>query len=514
MSRRTLTLLAGTATIGLLAGGCATTDPAGGKSAAGATDSSVVAAFTSDVNTFDPAKGSAASDYLGAGMLYETLVVAQGDDILPGLATKWTQTPTKATFTIRDDVSCSNGETLTPKMIAAALRYFADPETAASAAPKAFGHGKVTVSSNDKAGTVTITLSEPWSEMLHGLTGVNAGIPCSLDPKKLAAGMAPGTGPYTLTKAQHGVGYTFTSRKNYWGGPKWDDAPQGHRPHTLKVRVIENESTAANELKAGNLDTAYFTGPDGQRFSSGGYHSIKSPVLDFLIMFNQRPGHPTAKKSVREAVAAALVPDKFNNAAALGQGKRLTSIMSKPGDCVLEDPSLLPTPDAKAAKAALSGVKLKVEGTNAVAGGAGNEYVQAALRKAGANVTLKNTDNATWAADTMGSAGDWDVNVFPHINSRHSLIGAAGLFLGEPAPKGSNVGAVHNETFANAVDGAMSTVDPKKKCEYWSTAQKALLKNVDVVPMVSALVTYVFTDGVDALAPGGGLSLATLKVEK
>ncbi|WP_219418387.1 ABC transporter substrate-binding protein [Pseudonocardia nigra] len=225
-SIRSTAVLAASLTAALLAG-CATTGSGGGPGAA--TADTLTMALTSDPNTFDPAKGSAASDYQVAGLLYETLVRREGDEVLPGLAESWEVSPDGAVFTLRDDVTCSDGTPLTPSIAAASLQRFAGP-AAAPSAPQVFGPGGATITADDAAGTMTVQLGAPWSDLLYGLVIPQAGIACSTDEAALQAGQAPGTGPYTLGAAQRGASYMFTARSDYTVEPAYSEMPDGRRP--------------------------------------------------------------------------------------------------------------------------------------------------------------------------------------------------------------------------------------------------------------------------------------------
>ncbi|WP_219418388.1 ABC transporter substrate-binding protein [Pseudonocardia nigra] len=276
--------------------------------------------------------------------------------------------------------------------------------------------------------------------------------------------------------------------------------------------MIQNESTIANQITTGAINYAPLTGPDADRFGGDGFTTVTSPIINFMLVFNERPGRPTADVEVRRAIAQAIDVAAFNDAAARGKGEPMTSIAPATAPCVSTDPALLVPADPQAAASVLSGMTLKLVGTNAVAGGAGNAYVQAALQQAGAQVELKNTDNATWASDVMGNQGDWDVTVFPHLNLTNTVTAAATLFAGPAAPNGRNVGGVENPEFAAAMATALATPDGPAKCDAWAQAQRALLERVDAVPLTSAVVTYVFDERATAASPGQFVDIATLAI--
>ncbi|MDL4819541.1 ABC transporter substrate-binding protein [Actinomadura opuntiae] len=501
----------------LVAAGCTTSS----EPSAGGGSGPFRYAVTSDANTFDPALGTAATDYSLARMQFGTLVYRDADQsVVPGLAEKWTAAPDSATFTLRGGLTCSDGKPLTAGDVAASLRRWADPKTGAAGTGLAFGPGaKVTVASDDAARTVTVKLSRPWSDLVPAMAMTNAGIVCPpglKDPKALGQEPVPGagTGPYTLSDAQRGRQYTFKLRDGYNAFPAYRKAkvPAGDRPATVRLSVVSNESTAANQLSTGELDYAAFTGPDAARFAGGGYHLHVQPLLRMFVVFNERKGHPGADPKFRKAVAQALDPAAFNKVYG-GKGEVMKSWSDSTSQCANTDGSIVTKTDSSAAKKALNGVSLKLNGTNSVAGGSGNTYVQEALRALGAKVELRNVDNATWASDVLANKGDWDVTVMAHLNFSGTLTAGAILLTGPNPPEGRNFGGIGNAGFDAGFAKAMATTDQAGKCAAWGAAQKALLERDDVVPLSTVPVAFVLGKSADAVVSGGAVDPTSFRVQ-
>ncbi|MBC9713210.1 ABC transporter substrate-binding protein [Streptomyces sp. TRM66268-LWL] len=513
------------AALSLAASAC-TTGPAGGPSSDGdgSGGGTVRIGFTSDVTSFDPAKGAGATDYALTSLLYQPLIGQDdGGAFVPGLAEKWTSTPTKTTLTLKKGLTCSDGSPLTASQTVASLRrYQAESAGALLTFGPANAGEKTTITGDDKTGTVTITTSAPWGEVLAGLSGTAAGIVCKagLDAgDALARGAVEGaaTGPYEMAKAQRGASYELRLRKGYTVFPQYAAVPAGEPAGRLRIQIAKNESTLANQLQTGALDLAPFTGTDAKRFgdsdngSDNGTFTVKSaPLIRHYVGFNQRSGRPGADPKIRKAVAQALSVDAFNNVFG-GTGQKLTSYVDDKAPCVSTDSSLLTGTDKAAARQVLKGVVIKLEGSNAVAGGAGNSYVAEALRAAGADVKLTNADNATWATDVTANQGDWDLTVFPLISGALARGGA--YFLGpEPAEGGLNYGAVQNTAYARHYVAATSVTDRNAKCAAWQKAQEALLTSHDVIPLATVDVHYATRKGISFATPTGALSLSTLRV--
>ncbi|MFD0899485.1 ABC transporter substrate-binding protein [Actinomadura sediminis] len=501
----------------VLAAGCTTS----GGTSEGAADDAFRFAVTSDAHTFDPAKGNAATDYTFARMRFANLVYRDSDNsVVPGLAEKWEATPESATFTLRDGLTCSDGAPLTASTVAASLRRFADPKTGASQAPLVFGPGaKVDVTADDAARTVTIKLDGPWSDLVPALSLTGAGIVCEpglKDPKGLDQGTVKGagSGPYELTDLQRGRSYTFELRDDFeaFAEYKVAEKPEGERAETVKLTIVSNESTAANQLSTGALDYAAFTGPDVARFAGGGYEVHPAPLLRMFLVFNQREGRPGTDEKFRRAVAQAVDPAAFNKVFG-GRGEVMKSWSDSTSPFANTDAALITKTDPAAAKKVLDGVKIKLNGTNGVAGGSGNTYVQEALRAAGADVELRNVDNATWATEVLGGKGDWDVTVMAHLNFSGTLTSGALLLTGPPPPEGRNFGAIENEGLVDGLVAAMSTTDENAKKKSWAEAQKAALERVDVVPLSTVPVSFVYGERGDAYLVNGTNDPATFRIK-
>jgi len=71
-----------------------------------------------------------------------------------------------------------------------------------------------------------------------------------------------GTGQYKVAEAVPGDHYTLTRRKEYaWGSGDFK-ADQPGMPDKVVLKVVANETTAANLLLAGQVNIAAITGPD------------------------------------------------------------------------------------------------------------------------------------------------------------------------------------------------------------------------------------------------------------
>ncbi|GAB3683473.1 hypothetical protein GCM10027589_53010 [Actinocorallia lasiicapitis] len=518
MARVPLVLGVTTLAAGLALTGCTTAS----KEDSGGAKPTAAIAIASDVTSLDPNAGAVAADFVMARMLYGSLVRRdEGGKIIGGLASAWKSDADAkgAEFTLRSDVTCTDGAKVAASGVAKSLTRFAQLPTAA----QVFGPtaAQATFTGDDASGKITIKLAAPWSDLLFGLALPQAGIVCpaALDNADLikTGGKGAGTGPYYVSSSKPGDVYTLAAVDGYTGTPAYANLPQGTVPAVVEMKVRQSEATQANELISGGLDYSGITGADAARFVPlKDKFTIKpAPIVRMMAVFNERKGHPGADPAFREAVAKALDAKAFNQAVTRGTGSPMFTITDAAVPCANKDASLLTQPDAEGAKAALKGVKVKVVGTNAVAAGAGNEYVQATLKAAGADVQLRNVDSATWGNDVISNKGDWDLTVWPNLNLTNLLTTPASFLTGpDPAAKGRNFPGVNDPAFTKAFGTAMATSDETAKCAAWADAQKSLLKAHHVLPLAAVNVNYITSNRVKALSPDGLFDPSTLRIVK
>src|SRR3954447_3963103 len=107
-----------------------------GSSAKGGNDFATNATLTSSVSA-DPGALDPHLTVLGAtiylnGLTYDYMThVTKDGKLRPSVASKWDVTPTSVTFTVRDDVPCSDGTKLTPSVMAKSFAFVLDPKNKA-----------------------------------------------------------------------------------------------------------------------------------------------------------------------------------------------------------------------------------------------------------------------------------------------------------------------------------------------------------------------------------------------
>ncbi|MEO7123245.1 MAG: ABC transporter substrate-binding protein, partial [Lacisediminihabitans sp.] len=464
--------------------------------------------------TFDPTLDQSLPDFLLARTSYDTLVRRDKTGLVPGLATKWSSTPTSATFTIRQDATCSDGTKITPTVVKNSLEYLARPNSGSTQSIYAFGPGNTpVVTADDAAGTVDIKLQVPWPFLAQGLSISATGIICPkglADPKALAAGTAKGSesGPYTLKSSEPGVHYEFALRKDYKSWPKWTTKIGGTPAATLIYNVSPDPTSTANLILSGQMDIGKIQAQTTSRFKGqSDYKVTTNRFSDFYLLFNERPGSAFADEAARKGAVQAIDRATFVKVTSLNTGQLPKSLASNETQCVADAKNDIPAQDVAAATSALKGKTIRLIGPNiAGAAGAGNEYLAEALRSAGATVKLTNTDLGSWISTLITKPDDWDVTMYADLNFLGSLASPLMNFTGPTITEGgSNFGAIHNPAAEAAFTAASGESDQTAQCGDLNKAIDALISRSDALPLDNDPFIYASRPGFTVHMLGGAL---------
>jgi peptide/nickel transport system substrate-binding protein len=485
-------------------GGSSTTAGAGGASAGtsstGASSSaaqqvvsgkSATFLLPSDPGSLDPQMTSLSVTYQADLFLYDSLIgFTPSGAIESNLASKWTGTTTTASYTLRKDVTCSDGSPLTASTVAANINFIGNVKNASSRVGIWVPPG-ATATGDDATGTVTVKspVADPFlvtdvgsAEIVCGNGMKNRGI--------LKEG-ADGTGMYTLTSAVPGSSYTLTLRKGYTWGPGGTSSATAGLPATVTLKVVSNMTTAANELLAGQANLGEILGSDVQRVSSLYSHSVYTPLGE--LWFNEKPGSPTASLAVRKALTEAVQLNQLGQVLTSGTGKPSTGLVEPAlspckGNTI---GSNLPAYNASAAKSALGGQKLSIAlyyPTSLGTGGSGAAtLLQQTWSQLGISVSLHALTDAEIDTDVVAGQAGWDVAVLPlSVDSPGQLVP---FLSGTTPPKGTNFAYLNNSAYTADVAKA-SAIAGSAGCPDWNAAETALFKNVDLVPFVNSAVGF------------------------
>jgi len=480
---------------------------------AGASGSATVVLPT-DPGNLDPQMTIVGAARTVDSFAYDTLVNLTGPGkIVSGLAENWkVVSPKKVEFTLHSGITCSDGSKLTASVVKRNLDFVGNPANKSPLLGVFMPVGATTVA-DDKARTLVVTTKTPTPFMIQGLAFVQ--IICSkglADRSSLARG-ANGSGPYTLTSVVPGDHYTFAVRKGYKWGPGGSTTSPSDLPAKVTLKVVTNESTAANLILTGGANLVALSGPDRLRLNKSRLYQKTAVGAPLEYFINQNPGHPGASPSVRKAIVQALNLQQIGKVAVSGLGVKMTQMTRQDlTPCVGNSVSgSVPAYNPQAARSALSGVGIKLlYPTDAgPAFAPANELAQQQLSAAGVKVTLDPQSTAALTGKIFGS-GDWDV-VFIGIGVANPSQ-LTPLLSGATPPNGTNFAGIKNADYQTAVSRAMRRVGAQG-CKYWLDAERALFKAGDIAPMSVFTTVFYGRSLTFALGPAGPLP-TTLRLTK
>jgi peptide/nickel transport system substrate-binding protein len=497
---RMLASIAAAVTVATGCGNGATSTTSGAVKGSGGT---VTVRLPADWDTLDPQKAYGFNSGEVAVVAYDRLVSwdPSANKYLPYAASSWKTGEGSLEFTVRTDVTCSDGTPLTSDAMAKSFqRMFGFGQTTA-AIKRSFGNPPWNVTAPD-AGHLKFTWSNGLSadDFLYGFANYSAGIIC---PAGLVQGAdfehnSFGSGPFVLESAVHGTGATFKVHKGWSWGPNGSKASDGGFPDTLVYSIVGNPTTAVNELTSGGLGVTNASGADIDRLlrdKSLTQVKLASNAAE-VLSFNESPGHPTTDPVLRQAIMMAIDGKAYNTAEYGGHGTNVTSILTSTTPCYSKDSeSLLPKLDIAKAKALLtsngygySGNKLMKNGVQVAmqvpgepSQGSGPDYLQSQLSQLGIAASTPVLDFTTWNSRQFG--GKWDAI---EVEFRYAAPPQAWFpfMVGPLPPAGVNVDYTINDEATQAVQTFRSS-SGDTRCNAAKTFQNTLLKHHDLYPLVA-----------------------------
>ncbi|SDU58032.1 ABC transporter substrate-binding protein [Jiangella alkaliphila] len=523
------------AALTLLLAACGGSDDgdAGGSGTAGGeaepvVDGTFTTAVAADPGNLHPHLTVLAATRAIDNYLYDKLVYFTVDgEELPWLAESWEVTTDTVTYTLRDGVTCSDGTPLTASDVAANFQFVVD-DANVSPVRGVLVPAAMTATADDAARTVTITVPAPDPFLLQSTGDLFIACRAGLDDPSLLEEDGIGTGMFELTEVARDDHYTFQRRDDYTWGPDGITAADPGTPATVDIRVIANESTAANLLLSGELNAASVVGPDRQRLEQT-YEEVSLRAVVGELFFNQAAGNPGADDAVRAALAQALDFEELMSVITGGYGQRSEALaVIDPVACRYDAvDGNLPEHDADAAAAALDaagwtagsdgvraqdGTRLELEliynSTRGDTTAAAAELIASTWTELGVAATTRGLPPTEYNEVVFGT-GAWGAALLP-VNLRLPNQMVPFLSGATPADGGVNLASIDNPEYAAAVAEAM-TLPGQEGCDKWMEAEQALFAANDVLLFADETIPL-FLDGVTVERGGDGPIPATIRL--
>lgn len=487
-----------------------------------ATDGTFTYALGSDPGNLDPLQAVASVAIAFNQFTYDRLVrFDEKGEAQSNLAAEWTADTTTASFTLAEGVTCADGTPLTASDVTASLDYVSDPANASPLLSLGVPAGIITTADDD-AGTVEVTSPAPNAFLLQNLAFVPIVCKAGMADRSTLQQSSDGTGPYTITEAVPDDHYTLTRREGYtWGQDGGTTAEEG-LPETVVVRIVPNESTAANLVVTEKINAAIIAGPDGARLEkTKGVSAQTTPTVTGEVWFNHRDGHGTADADVRRALVMALDRAEIATVATGGNGEPMKAqAIVEPAGCQYDAaaPSV-PEKDVAGAKELLAASGVDTSAPLTMLSTTGNTDVAAAVElmieqwesELGVTVTSTAVADTAFTSALFGS-DSWDIAWAP-LNV-YNPAQATGFFSGgsplDTEAPGSNFSSIANEDYA-ALAATAGTTPGKEGCDTWDQAEQALYSAADLYPVSQTPVPF-FVQGAEVTTVGGTIDPTSIRV--
>ena len=508
MNRLALPLLSAAA-VALLLAGCSTAAPTNSEPVSGGT--LVYASGDGEPTCLDPHVGGNYPQALVATQYLESLVSKNKDgEIIPWLATSWKEADDGLSweFTLRDDVTFTDGTPLTWEAVAANIAHLQNPATASSTGYLALQ--KVTGVEKVDEHSAKVLLSAPDSALLDSLSQPWLAIesPTALKRSQEVNCESPvGTGPFEVTAWDRQQSITLERNKDYDSPP----ADAGHKgPAYLKKivwRFLPDSASRYAALRAGTVDVIDNVQPDtivaAKKDDTIDHLDAPRPGASNRIELNSGKA-PFDDERVREAFIRSADVDDAVKSLFFGTAKRSYSALSSVDKLGYSDKSLFGY-DQKAAATLLDeagwtekdaegyrvkdGTRLELDfpvSTNQSIPAEQSlfEQIQATAKQAGFKVNLHPLDLSSW----YGALAKNDYNL---VSAPYTKVGPDVLRIlyhsdgTIPAPSGyfANLAQLKDPKLDALLVQASETSDQDERAALYKQAQQIVLEGYYILPL-------------------------------
>ncbi|MFD2025902.1 ABC transporter substrate-binding protein [Promicromonospora aerolata] len=531
-SRAVLAAVAATTTLFLVAacstGGGTSGEPTGEPVAGGTL---TYASGDAEPTCLDPHVGGNYPQALIATQYLESLVsLSEDGEVIPWLATEWQESDDGLSweFTLREDVTFTDGTPFDAEAVAANIAHVQDPETASSTGYLALAKVKDVVAVDDH--TVRLDLSAPDSALLESLSQVWVAMesPKALERSQDENCAAPvGTGPFVVDEWERQDSVTLVRNDDYTSPPA--DVPAAAEgtglPYLDSIvwRFIPDSASRYAALQSGEVQVIDNAQPDTIQ-SAGSDESIEEldaprPGASNRIELNSSKA-PFDDERVREAFIRSVNVDEGIQGLFFGTAERSYSPLSSVEPLGLSLPELFAV-DTDAAASLLDeagwserdaegyrvkdGERLTLDfpvSTNQSIPAEQSlfEQIQADAKTAGFEVRLHPLDLSSW----YGALAENDYDL---VSAPYTKVGPDVLRILyhsdsiEPAPSGyfANLAQVDEPAVDELLTQASATSNPEDRESLYEQAQRMILEGYYILPLYDQQNHFLYSSTVQGL---------------
>ena len=530
--------LVGLVTVGLLAAGCTPTtsnDPVGEPHSGGTL---TYASGDAEPSCLDPHVGGNFPQGMISAQYLESLVSRDSaGQIIPWLAETWTPSADGLTwdFTLRDDVTFTDGTVFDAAAVQANVAHLQDPETLSSTGYLALG--KVASTEVVSPTVVRFILTEPDSALLESLSQVWLAMesPTALERSQDENCATPvGTGPFRVDSWVKQNAITLVRNDDYVSPPA--DADHSGPAYLDKViwRFIPDSASRYAALQSGEVDVIDNAQPDTivQAEQSDSIEQLDSPRPGASNRIELNSGQaPFNDVRVREAFIRSANVDDAVSSLFQGTATRSYSALSSVEAMGVSNEALFnydPSAAAELLDAAgwretdadgyrvKDGVRLSVEfpvSTNQSIPAEQSvfEQIQATAKETGFEVKLAPMDLSSWYAAL--ATNDYDAVSAPYTKVGPDVLRI--LYHSDsivPAPSGyfANLAQVNDPEIDELLTTAARTADETERTSLYAEAQDRILAGFYILPLYDQQNHYLLRSDVVGLRTLPTVAVPTL----
>ena len=533
---RTLPSLAAAASVILVLAACSSPGTSGSEPVSGGT--LVYASGDAEPTCLDPHVGGNYPQALVATQYLESLVSKDSDgEIIPWLATEWTESDDGLTwdFTLRDDVTFTDGAPLTADAVVANIAHLKNPDTGSSTGYLAVQ--KVTDVTAVDDTTARLTLSSPDSGLLDSLSQPWLAIesPTALErPQDENCESPVGTGPFVVTKWDRQQSISLERNDDYTSPPA-DAAHKGKAYlKSIEWRFLPDSASRYAALQSGTVDVIDNVQPDtivaAQKEDAIEELDAPRPGASNRIELNSSKA-PFDDALVREAFIRSANVDDSVTSLFFGTAKRSYSALSSVETFGVSEPDLFAYDQDEAAslldQAGWTGMNadgyrtkngevleldFPVSTNQSIPAEVSLfEQLQSTAKEAGFKVNLEPLDLSSW----YGALGENDYDL---VSAPYTKVGADVLRIlfdssgTVPAPSGyfANHSQVKDPALDALLEGANATSDADERADLYAQAQEIILGGFYILPLYDQQNHFLLRSDVKGLRAMPTVSTPTL----
>ena len=521
--RRIVTSVASAATILLAVAACSGGGAPGDSSTPVRGGTLTYASGDAEPTCLDPHVGGNYPQALLATQYIEELVGLDDGKPTPELATKWSTSDDgkTLTFTLRDDVTFTDGTPFDAAAVVANIEHVQDPATASSTGYLALQSIAKATATDDR--TVTLSLSRPDAALLESFSQPWVGMesPKALQRKQATNCESPvGTGPFRVTDWKHGDRVTLTKNADYTplGGSTTKPRLDG-----LTWRFLPDSTSRYAALQSGQVDVIDNAQPDQLEAASSkaAIRDLDAPRPGASNRLELNSGHGVFQdESVRKAFIAAAEIDPGLKSLFLGTAKRSYSVLSSVEPTSYSDKALFGY-DPSEAERLLDAAGWKENGdgvrekdgkpltvtfpvsTNQSVPAERSlfQQIQASEAKVGISVKLEELDLSSWYAAL--AKNQYDVVSAPYTkvgpDVLRILYDSASI---TPALSGyfANLAQLDDPALDRLLERAAQTADSAERADLVEQAQQTILESRTVLPLYDQQNHFLYRSAVHGIS--------------